>query len=135
MASASFLFCSCAAKEAKIATIWTDVPSLVSYAELFNASHEDVKVVVVYKKSVASAMPPAKDEEEPDLVLGSWLKNSGTRRYFSTLDYVLSEQKISRSSFYKQLIDYGEINEKQYLLPVSFNLPAIIYSKSSFFLE
>ncbi len=131
MASASFLFCSCAAKEAKIATIWTDVPSLVSYAELFNASHDDVKVVVVYKKSVASAMPPAKDEEGPDLVLGSWLKNSGTRRYFSTLDYVLSEQKISRSSFYKQLIDYGEINEKQYLLPVSFNLPAIIYSKKN----
>ena len=125
------LFTSCSGRQIRPVIIWTDNPEFVSYVELFNSTHKDAKAAVVYKESVASALPPTKDELQPDLVIGSWLKNSSTRKYFSPVDYMLSEQGIVSSAYYKQLIEYGQINEKQYLLPVSFNIPAIIYSKKN----
>ena len=127
----SFTFFSCTKNSITPLVIWTDNPEIVSYAEYFNATHQDAKAVVVYKQEVARSLPPTKDELQPDIVIGSWLKNSTTRKYFTPLDYVLSEQNILRSAYYPQLINYGTINEKQYLLPVSFNLPTIIFSRKN----
>ncbi len=123
----SLTFVSCKNSRTNPVIIWTNNVEFASYVELFNAKHKDTKAVVVYKESPASSLPPAKDELAPDLVVGPWLKNSKTRKNFTPMDYLLGEQGISRSSYYNQVINYGIINEKQYLLPVSFNLPLIIY--------
>lgn len=110
--------------------IWTDQEEFASYTELFNASH-GVKAVVVYKKEPSRSLPPAKDEQPPDIVIASWLKNSATRKNFSPLDYMFGEQKITKEAFYEELLDYGEINGAQYLLPVNFNIPAMVLSKEN----
>lgn len=126
----SLLFLSsCSGDKDKPLIIWTDSVDFASYVELFNATHKDMKAVLVYKSAPASALPPAKDELPPDLVIGSWLKNSTTRKNFTPLDYMLREQRISRPDFYAPVFDYGNINEKQYLLPVCFNLPAMVFSR------
>lgn len=109
--------------------IWTDNPEIVSYVELFNLSHDNEKAVVIYKEDPAHSLPPAKDEVQPDILIAPFLKNSGTRKYFTPLDYLIQEKSISRASFYSKIIDYGVINEKQYLIPLSFNLPAIVFNK------
>ena len=109
--------------------IWTDNPEIVSYIELFNLSHDNEKAVVIYKEDPAHSLPPAKDEVQPDILIAPFLKNSGTRKYFTPLDYLIQEKSISRASFYSKIIDYGVINEKQYLIPLSFNLPAIVFNK------
>lgn len=124
-----FTLASCAKSKDKTLIIWTNNTEIVSYVELFNATHEKTKAVVVYKKEPARALPPSKDEITPDLIIGPWLKNSLTRKYFSPVDYLFTEKSIRKNQFYKKLLDYGSINEKQYLLPVSFNLPAMIFSK------
>ena len=111
--------------------IWTDCKELVSYTELYNTIHGKSKAVVVYKEHLASSLPPAKDEEKPDLVVGSWLKNSQTRRLFRPLDKLLSEDNIDSSTFYSPLLKYGVLAGKQYLLPVSFNLPLFIFSSKN----
>lgn len=125
------LFLSCKTKATKKVIIWTSHPEFVSYSELFNATHNNVKAVVIYKDEVARALPPAKDEIKPDIIIGSWLKNSSTRKFFQPLDYMFQEGTLSRPAFYSQLIQYGSINEKQYLLPVSFNLPLMIFNKKN----
>jgi len=127
---AALLFTSCH-KSKKPVIIWTSCAEFASYVEEFNASQDKAQAVVVYKKEPARSLPPAKDEETPDIIIGPWLKNSSTRKYFTPVDYMFSEQSINKSLFYSQLIDYGKINEKQYLLPVSFNLPAIVFKSEN----
>ena len=107
------LFFSCSSGEERPLVIWTDSFSFASYAELFNSLNEKTKAIVVYKENPASSLPPAKDELQPDLVVGSYLKNSSIRRYFSPLDFLFEDGRISRTAYYARLLDYGTVNGKQ----------------------
>ena len=127
----SIFFSSCKSKEIKPVIIWTDNTTIASYAELYNSTHKDAKVVVAYKKEPAHSIPPQKDETPPDIIIGPWLKNSSTRKYFSPLEILFDENNIKRENFYTQVLNYGIVNEKQYLIPISFNLPTIIFSKKN----
>ena len=111
--------------------IWTDREEFVSYSELFNSIQDKTKAVIVYKKRLASSLPPAKDEEKPDLIAGSWLKNDSTRKLFRPLDSLLSKDSIDVSTLYEPLVEYGKIFGSQYLLPVSFNLPLFVFSSKN----
>lgn len=122
------LFLSCSGDIREPVIIWTDRQEFASYAELFNASQDTIKVVVVYKDSPVESLPPARDELPPDVVVGSWLRNDTTIKQFRSLDSLFSNQLINQSIYYPQLLTYGSVQNRQYLLPVSFNLPAIIFA-------
>lgn len=124
----SLCFFACKKNQPEPVVIWTNYAECASYAELFNKTHNDTKAVVVYKNAPARSLPPAQDELVPDVVIGPWLKNATVRRYFSSLDYLFEAGAIQKTGFYSQLLDYGVINKKQYLLPLSFNLPAVIFN-------
>lgn len=128
------LFTSCFSNSREPVVVWTNRQEFASYAELFNASQDEVKVVVVYKEEPAESLPPAKDQLPPDIVVGSWLKNSITPDQFRPIDYLFSKRRINRDIFYPQLLNYGNIQNRQYLLPVSFNLPAIIFANKNNYL-
>ena len=122
---------SCSQKANKPVIIWTNQKEFVSYAELFNASQEQFRVMVIYKEKPVESIPVAKDEQAPDIVIAPLLKNSSVKKNFRPLDYLFTEQQINQSIFYPQLLNAGYIDDKQYLLPVSFNLPAIIFSRQN----
>lgn len=126
-----FSLCGCKNNQVKPAIIWTDRPEIASYVELFNATHDEAKAIVIYKKEPSRSLPPARDEQIPDIVIGPWLKNSKTRKYFTPLDYLIADHSIDPSLFYTSLYEYGIMNDKQYLLPVSFNLPMIVYNSKN----
>ncbi len=119
---------SCSSRQKEAIVIWTNDFSVVSYVELFNHTHTDARAIAVYKENPIQSIPPAKNEATPDIIIGPWLKSSSTRKNFSPVDYLFAESELVRSEFYTQLIDYGVINDKQYLLPVSFNLPTMVFS-------
>ena len=123
--SFSVLF-SC--KNSEPIVIWTDRPEIVSYVEFFNIAQDKAKAVVVYKNKIAVSLPPAKDEIPPDVVIGSFLRNSRIKKNFSALDRVLSRKAINPSSIYAPLLEYGKNSGHQYLIPVSFNLPTMIFA-------
>ncbi len=110
--------------------IWSDRAELASCIELFNATH-DIKAVLVYKDSVSRSLPPARDEQLPDLVVGSWLKTSSIKKNFSPIEKFFSQNKLPRAAFYAKLLDYGSVGGTQYLLPVSFNLPAVVFDENN----
>lgn len=128
----AFLFSSCSVSNERKnpIVIWTDSEELASYVELFNATH-DAQAVIIYKKEVLRAFPPAKDEQIPDLVIASALKTENIRKNFSPVEFVFGEHKLSRSIFYSKLLEYGTSKGTQYLLPVSFNLPTMVFSKNN----
>ena len=122
---------SCSQKANKPVIIWTNQKEFVSYAELFNASQEQFRVMVIYKEKPVESIPVAKDEQAPDIVIAPLLKNSSVKKNFRPIDYLFTEQQINQSIFYPQLLNAGYIDDKQYLLPISFNLPAIIFSRQN----
>lgn len=124
----TMMLVSCSGDIREPVIIWTNRQEFASYAELFNASQDTIKVVVVYKESPVESLPPAGDELPPDLVVGSWLRNDTTSKQFRPLDYLFSTHRLDSSVYYPQLLAYGSVQNRQYLLPVSFNLPAIIFA-------
>ncbi|MCR4631374.1 MAG: hypothetical protein K5786_07055 [Treponema sp.] len=111
--------------------IWTSCSEFAQYIELFNKIHKDNRAILVYKDNSALSLPPAKDELVPDIIVDSWLRNEAFNRSFCSLDYLFDNQILTSEIFYSQLLEAGRRKHVQYLLPVSFNLPAIIFSNEN----
>lgn len=123
------VFVSCRKnEEEKIAVIWTDQTDFVSYCEVFNNSQDKYKIIVEYKENPADAIINA--NIQPDIVIGPWLKGKSARVNFKNISNLFGENKIDKRAFYPELLNLGNISNTQYLLPVSFNLPMIIFSSS-----
>ena len=122
------LLCSSSCKNAEdsIAVVWTDRTDFITYCEAFNSAQSRYKITMSYKQNPADAL--MNTQTPPDIVVGPWLRGDAARVKFITIDNLLSEKSIHPESFYPLLRELGNVNGKQYLLPVSFNLPAIIFS-------
>jgi ABC-type glycerol-3-phosphate transport system substrate-binding protein len=128
------LFSAC--NNNKVAQIWTDHPEFALYGDYFNSSQNQYKVIVKYLEYPSAQIGRenrGKSNNNPDIVVGSWLKNTSTGVNFKSLDYLFGANKLSRSIFYPRLLAVGRIDRSQYLLPVSFNVPALIFSKEKEF--
>jgi len=134
-----YLICVClitvlliSCNDRKIAHIWTDRPEFALYGDYFNTSQNQYKVTVKYFEFPYAELGREnrlKSVANPDIVVGSWLKNSSTAANFKSLDYLFGANKLSRGVFYPRLLGAGRIDRNQYFLPVSFNVPAVIFSK------
>ena len=124
-------FTGCMPVRNKPVIIWTDRPEMASYVELFNSQQQGAQAVVVYKSPLVSSIPPAKDEENPDIVIGSWLMDSRLKKNFLPLESLFSLEDINPATIYPTLLAYGKKGIHQYLLPVSFNLPLLIFSSKN----
>lgn len=111
--------------------IWTSCREFAQYIELFNAYSQENRAILVYKENPALSVPPAKDELPPDIIVGSWLRNDSMQKSFCNLDYLFSHKKLFSSMFYENLLDSGKHFGSQFLIPVSFNLPAVIFDSAN----
>ena len=111
--------------------IWTSCREFAQYIELFNRQHKDNCAILVYKDNPALSLPPAKDENPPDIIVGSWLRTDTPQKNFKSLEYLFDTKKLTSDIFYPQLLDSGKYKDRHYLLPVSFNLPAIIFASDN----
>jgi ABC-type glycerol-3-phosphate transport system substrate-binding protein len=107
------------------AVLWTDRPEFAFYAEYFNASQTKFKVEVRYFESPAQKLTDS--GEYPDIVAACWLKSAATRTLFKPLDSIISKDDLA--SFYPMLLSLGIIDKRQCLLPVNFNIPAMIFAQ------
>jgi ABC-type glycerol-3-phosphate transport system substrate-binding protein len=120
-------FASCSYKHSA-AVLWTDRPEFVFYAEKFNAAEEHYKVEARFFESPAQKL--AESAEYPDIVASGWLRNVSAKSQFRPLDKVFKKGAVSRDVFYSRLLDMGNIDGRQYLLPVAFNIPALVFSRN-----
>ncbi len=121
-------FISCKQQEVEKVVIWSDCSEVAQYIELFNSTHSETKAILVYKENPALSLPVQKNELPPDIIIGSWLQGDETIKYFKSINYLFDRSLLTTSIFYPQLIDSGKNENNYILLPVSFNLPAIIFS-------
>jgi ABC-type glycerol-3-phosphate transport system substrate-binding protein len=109
------------------AQIWTDRPEIALYSEFFNTAQDQYKIAVKYVEFPAMELSK---HNKPDIIIASWLKTASMKSDFKTLDNLFGAKKLSRSIFYQNLLAIGRIDRSQYLLPVSFNIPALIFSRN-----
>ena len=119
---------SCGLWESTTAIIWTDTPEFALYAEYFNSSQGKYKIEARYFESPAQMLTSSR--EHPDIVIGAWLKSASTRTYFQPLDKLL-KKGIPAEAFYSRLLALGNIDKRQYLFPVSFNIPTIVFAQNN----
>lgn len=134
------IFTSCK-NESNTVHLWTNQKEFASYAESFNASQDTYRVIVEYKQSPVEALAKlenSKNASLPDIIVGPWLKNETVRKNFASLNSLFAKDadqdtsnKLYTSDFYPKLLELGNINGAQYLLPVSFNLPLIIFDQKN----
>jgi len=119
-------FMSCGGS--RTAQIWTDRPEFAIYSEYFNTTQNDYKVSIKYYEFPAEELKKSFNNP-PDIIVGSWLKNSLTETSFKTLNNLFGKNKLAEADFYPRLLAIGKIDKDQFLLPVSFNIPALIFSR------
>jgi ABC-type glycerol-3-phosphate transport system substrate-binding protein len=129
LSSCAFLKAPLGLGETATAVLWTDRPEFALYAENFNTSQDRYKIEVRYFESPAQKLTDTK--EYPDIVAGSWLKSASTRTLFRPLDKLLKDHSVDPGAFYSRLLALGRIEDKQYLFPVSFNIPALVFSREN----
>ncbi|MGI5107881.1 extracellular solute-binding protein [Treponema socranskii] len=127
----TIFFAGCSLKRETLITIWTNIPEFTEYGELFNDTHGKKKVILVYKKNPSEAIASKAEKNPPDIAVGPWLRTDKTARFFRSIDTIFDGNGITQSIFYPQLLEAGKIRQAYYLLPVSFNLPVVIFSREN----
>lgn len=127
----TLLLLSCSRKTDNRTVIWASSPEFAQYIELFNRTHPDNNVVLVYKENPADSLPPARDEAVPDIIAGPYLRNDKTWLNFKSLEFLFDRSILSSEDFYTQLLDAGKQHGRKYLLPVSFNLPCVMFASEN----
>ena len=116
---------SCDFIEPPVAELMTDVPQMAIYAAAFNTSQNRYKIHVSYEAHLAEKF--ASRTVKPALVIGRYLKSAQARSSYQSLDHLFSELVINQSVFYPGLLELGNTEGRQLFLPVSFNLPLIVF--------
>lgn len=127
LAACCIALSSCGLVETPVAELLTDVPQMAIYAAAFNTQQDRFRVNVSYDERVAETLERRADK--PSLVIGRYLKSSRSRSSFQALDHLFSDLIVNPSSFYAGLLELGNYEGRQILLPVSFNLPLIVFDR------
>ncbi|MGP1459641.1 MAG: extracellular solute-binding protein [Treponema sp.] len=131
--AASFLcaaFLSGCKAQSRRVIVWTNKSEFAPYIEVFNKTHA-TKAVLVYKENPETSFPPDGQSAQPDIVISPWLLSGKTKKHFENIDYLFRRHHVNSSDFYEAFLNAGKISRKQYLLPVSFNLPAVMFAREN----
>jgi len=118
---------SCSSGRNKTAILWTDRPEFAFYGEYFNAAQNQYKIEIHYYDFPAQKLK--ENGAHPDIVAGSWLRSVAVRALFRPMDKLYKENTLSPHDFYPRLLSLGNVDGKQYLLPVAFNAPMVIFAR------
>ena len=122
------IFISCDTN--KTAELWTDRPEFALYANYFNTMQDQYKINVRFIASPGAELTVNSGKKNtPDIIAASRLKTSSMGSMFRSLDNLFGKNKLSKDIFYPILLSIGRIDKNQYLLPVSFNIPLLVFSK------
>lgn len=123
--AASALTTACTAESPEPVTVWTSETSVADYFAWYN-SHEDgppVEITPIERGSGYDALREA--DQVPDILIDRHLLKPDAGQRYASLEETVSDQ---RDVFYRPLIRAGIVSEKQRLIPLSFDVPAVMFS-------
>jgi hypothetical protein len=116
--------CGCGESSGRI-ILYTNRQEIAVYAETFNSMQDRHRLEIHYRENTPSALDFS--TEVPDLVIMDNLSGETSAKRFVSLDSLFGGSGIDRRAFYASLLRAGQREKKQTLIPVSFNLPALMF--------
>jgi len=116
---------SCDQSSTRVSTLWTNVPEAAAWVERYNASQRDWQILVEYKEDPAAVLTTP--GRKADLVLARGLASSPVMDTLVPLDFLFDGGNLAQASFYRRILDTGRQGDRFKLLPVSFDLPVLVY--------
>lgn len=126
-AVAALALASCS-RDPNSAVILTDSPEFAFYVDTYNASQDRYRLELQFRPNVPKALAQ-EAENPPALAVGRFLANDQARSRFVNLDYLFRELIVNPSGVYQGLLQRGEFDGRQLLLPVSFNMPLVAWRR------
>ena len=120
------LLTSCSFFQGNTATLWTNKAEIVAYIEVYNADRENNKIEVTYKPQPSIAL--MNEEHHPDMIVDTQLDSVSVFQDLSSLNKLFEDELLSEDIFYSGLLELGNYEETQYLLPVSFSIPTLMFN-------
>ncbi len=102
----------------------TDLPEMAAYVDIFNALHTDVRVELDYAETPSQAVL---DGVAGDLVVGAWLSSPSVMDRLDSLSDIVKPGKLDPAWFYQGLLAMGSRDNRPFLVPLSFSLPAVVF--------
>ncbi|HUV08765.1 MAG TPA: hypothetical protein VMX75_13610, partial [Spirochaetia bacterium] len=102
----------------------TDKSVFAAYTEVFNASQDKYRLEICYLEKPIDLLQSK--NVVPDLLIGTGLWDPALLEEFEPLNDLFENNHIDERGFYRELLNLGRKEGKQYLFPVNFNLPVII---------
>ncbi|MFP4509234.1 MAG: hypothetical protein ACLFNQ_03810 [Spirochaetaceae bacterium] len=115
----------CAETPQRQIRVWTDVPEVLDYAILFNEQSEAFDIEVEARENLLDALQS--EPEAPDLLIGRYLNQAAGDSVFRDVGAVVSQAGGSQQ-FYPEFLALGRFDDAQRLLPVSFELSAVVFA-------
>ncbi len=114
----------CSRADTSIVRIGTDRAELTAYVSYLNARQDDIRVELVYLEDPGEAL---ERRTPPDLLIGSYLSCPSLLQQFEPLDDLFTDGPLDAAAFYSGLLDLGALEGRRYVLPISFNIPAVVF--------
>ena len=105
--------------------LWTNRAEMAAYVEHFNARQDHLP-----RQAGLPGIPRpflGGGGRPPDLLVDAWLNAPGRIGRLQPVEDLLRGRRLPREAFYTQLLERGALDKKQVVLPVSFDLPAVVY--------
>ncbi len=118
---------SCSIVSDPTVRLLTNRPELAAYVERYNAAQEDVRVEITYAESPSQSVLSG---VQTDAAVGEWLAVPQLLDKFESTADIVKMGRIDPSLFYAGLLAMGSKDNRPVLIPVSFDLPAVVFSAS-----
>jgi ABC-type glycerol-3-phosphate transport system substrate-binding protein len=102
----------------------TDRAEMAAYVDRFNALQSDVRIELSWTEAPSQSVL---DGVQADLAVGEWLASPAVLDRFDSLGDIIKPGRIDPSWFYAGLLAMGSRDNRTVLVPLSFDLPAIVF--------
>ena len=128
VAAAAVVLSGCGFGLEPVVHLVTNRAEMAAYVDRYNAIQSDVKVEIAYQDAPAQAVL---EGVSGDAVIGQWLATPAVMDRLDTLGDIVKPGKVDPAWFYAGLLAMGSRDNRPFLIPISFTLPAIVYVRTS----
>ncbi len=124
------LFSACPNTSRTTAVLCTNRPEFTAYAESFNTAQDEYRIIISYDDKPRQKIN-GENTCDFDLIIDFFLNSREYLDRFASLEGLFLEEQLDPDLFYQPLFQQGRYENQQVLLPISFNLPALMFNSRS----
>ncbi len=112
-----------------VSTLWTNIPDIAGYVAKFNAEQKQWQILLEYQAHPArQLLTPG---PKADLVIARGLNSNEVRNNLTSLAFLFDRGGITKAQFYPQLLASGSDGDTPLLIPLSFDLPILVFRRGA----